>query len=60
MKKPNKYMNLLLTSLVALLIGGIIMLIMGHNPVEAYIQLFKGAFVGKLNLGTTLQKSYLF
>lgn len=56
MKKPNKYMNLLLTSLVALLIGGIIMLIMGHNPVEAYIQLFKGAFVGKLNLGTTLQK----
>lgn len=52
----NKYFNLLLTSLVALLIGGVIMLLLGYDPVEAYIYLFRGAFVGKLNLGTTLQK----
>jgi simple sugar transport system permease protein len=32
------------------------MLALGYNPIEAYIQLFKGAFVGKLNFGTTLQK----
>ena len=32
------------------------MMIVGYHPLEAYIQLFKGAFVGKVNLGTTLQK----
>jgi simple sugar transport system permease protein len=56
MKKPNKYVNLLLTSIVALLIGAVIMQSLGHNPIEAYFQLFKGAFVGKLNVGTTIQK----
>lgn len=56
MIQKNKYLNLLLTSVVALLIGGVIMVALGHDPVEAYIQLFRGAFVGKLNLGTTLQK----
>ncbi len=55
-KSANKYLNLLLTTLVSILIGAVIMLILGHNPIEAYFQLFKGAFVGKLNLGTTLQK----
>lgn len=53
---PNKYMNLFLTTVVSILIGAIIMIALGHNPIDAYIQLFKGAFVGKLNLGTTLQK----
>ena len=56
MTTRNKYVNLLLTSVVALFIGAVIMLVLGHNPIEAYIQLFRGAFVGKLNLGTTLQK----
>lgn len=56
MKSTNKYVNLLLTTLVSILIGAVIMLALGHNPIEAYYQLFKGAFVGKLNLGTTLQK----
>lgn len=56
MSMKNKYLNLLLTSLVALLIGAVVMLLLGHNPVEAYIHLFRGAFIGKLNLGTTLQK----
>lgn len=55
-KSANKYLNLLLTTLVSILIGAVIMLTLGHNPIEAYFQLFKGAFVGKLNLGTTLQK----
>nr|WP_312667875.1 ABC transporter permease [Tissierella praeacuta] len=55
-KSTNKYLNLLLTTLVSIFIGAVIMLFLGHNPIEAYFQLFKGAFVGKLNLGTTLQK----
>lgn len=55
-KAPNKYINLLLTTIVSILIGAVIMMALGHNPIEAYYQLFRGAFVGKLNLGTTLQK----
>lgn len=55
-KGPNKYVNLLLTTIVSMLIGALIMMSLGFNPIEAYIELFKGAFVGKLNLGTTLQK----
>ncbi|HYE82708.1 MAG TPA: ABC transporter permease [Clostridia bacterium] len=56
MKVTNKYVNLLFTIVISMLIGAVIMLILGFNPLEAYFQLFKGAFVGKLNLGTTLQK----
>ena len=56
MKQQNKYINLLLTIVVSMLIGAVLMMILGHNPIEAYYQLFRGAFVGKLNLGTTLQK----
>lgn len=52
----NKYINLLTTILVSMIIGGIIMIILGHNPLEAYYQLFRGAFVGKLNIGTIFQK----
>jgi simple sugar transport system permease protein len=37
-------------------VGGIIIAFLGHDPIEAYIELFKGAFIGKLNLGTTLEK----
>ncbi|AFR71720.1 inner-membrane translocator [Brachyspira pilosicoli B2904] len=52
----NKYINVLFTIIISMLIGAIIILIMGHNPIEAYIQLFRASFVGKLNLGTTLEK----
>lgn len=56
MKQSSKYLNLLLTVIVSMAIGAVIMLLLGYNPVEAYYQLFRGAFVGKLNFGTTLQK----
>ncbi len=56
MKQVTKYFNLLMTIIVSLLIGAVLMLALRHNPLEAYLQLFRGAFVGKLNLGTTLQK----
>ena len=47
---------MILSILVALLIGGIAVAIMGFNPIETYIQLFKGAFVGKFNIGGTLER----
>lgn len=50
------YINALLSILVALVIGGIVVAFMGHNPMEAFVQLFNGAFIGKFNFGTTLEK----
>ncbi len=47
---------MILSILVAMLIGGIAVAIMGFNPIETYIQLFKGAFVGKFNIGGTLER----
>lgn len=56
MKQTSKYFNLLMTIIVSMLIGAVLMLLLRHDPFEAYFQLFRGAFVGKLNFGTTLQK----
>ena len=55
-KKENRYVTLLLTLVLSMAVGAVFMMIVGYHPLEAYIQLFKGAFVGKVNLGTTLQK----
>lgn len=49
------YISLILSLLTAFVIGAIIILIMGFNPIEGYIQLFKGAFKGNFNFGGTLQ-----
>lgn len=46
--------KLLLTMLLALGIGAIFILMIGENPVTAYAALIKGAFNGKLRLGTTM------
>ena len=56
MKQGRKYINLLLTVLLSMLIGAVFMLLLGYNPLVAFQQLFLGAFVGRLNIGTTLQK----
>lgn len=52
----SKYVNLAITIFFSLFLGAIVILVLGHNPLEAYVQLFRGAFIGKLNLGTTIQK----
>jgi len=44
----------LLTMLLAMGIGALFILLIGENPIDAYIALFKGAFNGKLKFGTTL------
>lgn len=46
--------NVLLPLVLALLVGTIIIVLMGENPIEAYTALIQGAFKGKLKLGTTL------
>ena len=55
-KKMNRYVSLLLTLILSMAVGAVFMLVIGYHPIEAYVQLFKGAFVGTINLGTTLQK----
>ena len=46
--------RIFLTMVLALLIGAVLILAIGENPIIAYRALLKGAFVGKLSLGTTL------
>lgn len=46
--------KILLTMLLALGIGAIIILAIGENPLAAYGSLLRGAFDGKLKIGTTL------
>lgn len=46
--------KILLTMALALVIGAVFIIGIGENPIEAYTALFKGAFDGKLRLGTTL------
>ena len=46
--------NVLLPLVLALLVGTIIILCLGENPIVAYQALIEGAFKGKLKLGTTL------
>lgn len=41
---------------VSLLVGAVIIFFIGYNPLEAYVELFKGAFMGKLQFGTTLER----
>ena len=56
MNMKNKYINIFISIIVCMFLSGIIIAIMGEDPVEAYIQLFRGAFVGNFNLGSTLEK----
>lgn len=40
---------------VAIVALAIIIAICGHNPLEAFYQMFRGAFVGKFNFGSTVE-----
>lgn len=46
--------KILLTMLLALGVGAIFILAIGENPISAYAALLRGAFDGKLKIGTTL------
>ena len=47
---------MLFTIFISMFTGATIISLMGYNPIEAYIQLFRASFIGRLNLGTTLEK----
>lgn len=49
-------MSAFLSVLVCTVLSGIIITLMGENPFTVYEQLFKSAFVGNFNLGTTIEK----
>ena len=46
----------LLTILLSLAIGAVAIMLLGYDPVEAYYQLFRGAFVGKFNIGGVFER----
>jgi ABC-type uncharacterized transport system permease subunit len=54
--RKNDYLNTVISILIAFLVGGIAVMVMGYNPFETFSQLFQGAFVGNFNLGCTLEK----
>lgn len=41
MKKSNRYVTLLLTLLLSMVIGAIFMWLVGYHPLDAYVQLLK-------------------
>lgn len=62
--KDNKLSKTLLPMLVPIgmiffsfFVGAIIMLIFGYNPIQAYVSLMRGAFVGNFNITQTLLNS---
>jgi simple sugar transport system permease protein len=66
-KKPRKFQlttlisptQFLLGTLLALLVGALILLIFGENPVTAYQALFKGAFGSKRTIAETMLSTTL-
>ncbi len=56
-KSLSSFMVPLLSIILAFLIGAVIMIALGANPVVAVQYLFRGAFGTKANLGTTLTKA---
>jgi len=52
----KKYINILVTIGASMFLGSLLILAMGHNPLEAYAELFKGAFIGNISFGTTLAR----
>lgn len=54
MKRLNLFFRTLLAVTIALLIGAVLIIVSGHNPIEAYLALFKGAFFDYYGFGNTL------
>ena len=57
MKIMEKFIIPLVSIIIAFIVGMIIMLALGVNPVLALTALFKGAFGTSASIGTTLNKS---
>jgi ABC-type uncharacterized transport system permease subunit len=53
---PGSVFNFVFSLLLPFVLGAIVVALFGHDPQEALRELFRGAFVGRLSFGTTLQK----
>lgn len=49
-------MSVFISIIACAFFSGIVLAFMGHNPFEVYVQLFRSAFIGNFNLGTTIEK----
>lgn len=54
--KSKEYLNTLASIFISLLIGTLVIIILGNNPLEVYGSIIKGAFVGNFNFGGMLEK----
>lgn len=53
-KSLESAMRILLILVLAMVVGAVVILLIGQNPLQAYGALMRGAFIGERNLGTTL------
>ncbi len=56
----NKKLNILipiLSVLLGFLVGAIVMLAFGYNPIEGYAALFQGAFGSMYNIGESIRRT---
>ncbi len=49
------YISLFVSLIITIIVGAAIIMAIGFNPIDGYVQLFKGAFVGSFNFGGTLE-----
>jgi simple sugar transport system permease protein len=54
--KSFRSFGTLISVLSAFVIGALVILVMGYSPMEAYRELYKGAFMGPFSFGTTLER----
>ena len=54
--RKNEYLFPFLSILAALFIGAIIIALIGQNPLQVYLELFKGAFSSELTFGSTIDR----
>ena len=52
----RKAIKLILKVVMPFVFCALVLLILGYNPIIAYRELLKGAFVGRFNIGTSLEK----
>ena len=53
---PIRTFGPLISTACAFIIGALVIYVMGYDPIEAYRELFRGAFVGSFSIGTTLER----
>lgn len=55
--KQNKFLTTFISIILGLLVGGLVLLIAGFNPIEAYGIMFRGVFSSPKHIGWTIIRS---